>query len=50
MKKKLLTSLMALGFVFALSSASFASAATVQAPPFCNGKPPTNTPCVPVDW
>lgn len=50
MKKKLLTSLMAFGIVFAMASAPLASAATVQAPPFCNGNPPTNAPCIPVDW
>ena len=52
MKKKLLTSLMAFGIVFSMASAPLASAsaATALAPPFCKGKPPTNAPCIPVDW
>ncbi len=46
MKKKLAASLMAFGFLFSMASGSIASAA----PPFCDGNPPTNAPCIPKDW
>jgi hypothetical protein len=48
MKKRITKLLLAFGFVFALSSTTIASAATVQAPPIC--KPDySNAPCVPKD-
>lgn len=47
MKKKLLMSLMAVGFVFSMASGASASAASVHAPPICDGSPPLNAPCIP---